>query len=377
VVRADRLVALALLLQGRGRMTATALAAELEVSVRTIYRDLEALGAAGVPVRTEAGPGGGCQLVDGYRFPLRGLRQEEAEALLILGVPGVLRELGLDAAVAAAHRQIRVTAGLPVPGGPGAALVHLDLPRWFRVQEETPHLRTLAEALRQGRRLAIEYHRSGAGPGGAEHGGEVPGSGWRSCERAAADQPGSAPGRVVAPLGLVDKAGIWYLVASTGRRPATVFRVSRITSARILAEPARRPADFNLAAFWARWSEEFMNSRPQVPVRLRASPHALAAFGEVFGDGAQDAIDAALPPDERGWRELTLRFEHELAAAHRLAGFGGEVVVLSPPSVRARLQSVAEAILARYRGSAPPAWLDEKAGYSTPFRPTTPGRPGS
>ncbi len=138
-------------------MTALALAAELEVSVRTIYRDLEALSAAGVPVRTESGPGGGCQLVEGYRFPLRGLRQEEAEALLILGVPGALRELGLDAAVTAAHRQIRVTAGLPGPGGPDGALVHLDMPRWFRVQEQVPHLRTLAEALRQGRRLAIEY----------------------------------------------------------------------------------------------------------------------------------------------------------------------------------------------------------------------------
>ena len=117
----------------------------------------------------------------------------------------------------------------------------------------------------------------------------------------------------------------------------------------MLTEAAPRPADFNLAAFWAAWSEEFMTSRPRLPVRLRASPRALAAFGEVFGDGAQDALDAALQPDGGGWRELTLRFEHELAAAHRLAGFGGEVEVLAPPSVRTRLQSVAEAILARYR----------------------------
>ena len=101
-----------------------------------------------------------------------------------------------------------------------------------------------------------------------------------------------------------------------------------------------------------------MTSRPRLPVRLRASPQALAAFGEVFGDGVQEALDAALPPDEQGWRELTLRFEHELAAAHRLAGFGGEVVVVSPLSVRNRLQTAAQGILARYRESAPAASLD-------------------
>ena len=110
-MRADRLLSLVLLLQARGQATAQAIAAELEVSVRTVYRDLEALVAAGVPVLTESGPGGGCRLMEGYRFPLRGLRPDEAEALLILGVPGVLRELGLDAALDAAQRQIRVTAG--------------------------------------------------------------------------------------------------------------------------------------------------------------------------------------------------------------------------------------------------------------------------
>jgi predicted DNA-binding transcriptional regulator YafY len=114
-MRADRLVSLVLLLQARSGATARVLAAELGVSVRTVSRDLAALGAAGVPVVTESGPGGGCRLMDGYRFPLRGLRPEEAEALLILGVPAVLRELGLEGALTAAHRQIRATAGL-VPG---------------------------------------------------------------------------------------------------------------------------------------------------------------------------------------------------------------------------------------------------------------------
>jgi predicted DNA-binding transcriptional regulator YafY len=354
VVRADRLVSLVLLLQARGRMTAQALAAELEVSVRTVYRDLEALSAAGVPVRAESGPGGGCQLVEGYRFPLRGLRPDEAEALLILGVPGALRELGLDAAATAAHHRIRATAGLPAPAEPDSALVHLDLPRWFRAQEHAPHLRTVAEALRQARCLAIDYPRTDAGHPPARP-REVADDGQRPARprEVADDGQGWARRREVAPLGLVDKAGTWYLVASAHGhagpgRPATVFRVSRITAARVLTKPAPRPPGFSLAAFWARWSEEFMSTRPSVPVRLRASPHALAAFTEVFGDGAQDALATALPPDTQGWRELTLHFEHELAAAHRLAGFGGEVEVLAPPSVRTRLRSVAEAILTRY-----------------------------
>ena len=151
-MRADRLVSLVLLLQARGCVTGRALAAALGVSVRTVYRDLEALGAAGVPVITESGPGGGCRLMDGYRFPLRGLRADEAEALLILGVPAALRDLGLDRALSAAHRQIQVTSGAP-PG----ALVHLDMPRWFGSREEVPCLRDLAGALRLGRKLWLAY----------------------------------------------------------------------------------------------------------------------------------------------------------------------------------------------------------------------------
>jgi predicted DNA-binding transcriptional regulator YafY len=243
-------------------------------------------------------------------------------------VPSALGELGLDGAAAAAHRKIRVTAGQREPdGGASPALVHLDMPRWFRGHEEVPHLRTLAEALRRHRRLAIGYRPPGRGRPAA-------------ATRAAT--------RTVGPLGLVNKAGAWYLVAATRGGRVSVFRAGRIGAARILDEPFERPADFELAGFWDRWSAEFTTSRPRLAVRLRASPQALAAFGEVFGDDARPALDAAEPPDEHGWRTLTLSFEHELAAAHRLAGFGGRVEVLSPPSVRALLAATAQGILDRY-----------------------------
>jgi predicted DNA-binding transcriptional regulator YafY len=324
-VRADRLVSLVLLLQARGRATARSIAAELEVSVRTVYRDVEALLAAGVPVLTESGPGGGCRLMEGYRFPLRGLRPEEAEALLILGVPGVLGELGLDQALDAAQRQIRVTAGGPAGGG--AALVHLDMPRWFGSQEEVPCLRDLATALRSRQLLAVRY-RPHDGSDGADP-------------------------RVIRPLGLVNKAGLWYLVAwpagGAHHRPGVrVFRVARIASARVLAESFERPAGFELAAFWRQWSAEFEASRPFLAVTLRASPRAMAVFGEIFGPAAGPALAAGLPPDEDGWRVVTLSFEHDRAAVHRLAGLADQVEVLAPASVRAGLVDTARRILRRY-----------------------------
>jgi predicted DNA-binding transcriptional regulator YafY len=334
-VRADRLVSLVLLLQARGHTTAAALAGELEVSVRTVYRDLAALSAAGVPVLAASGPGGGCRLMDGYRFPLRGLRPEEAEALLILGVPGALGELGLDGAAAAAHHKIRVTAGQREQDGAASpALVHLDMPRWFRGHEEVPHLRTLAEALRRHRRIAIAHQNAAPAAAAAS-----------SVPAREATRPST---RTVGPLGLVNKAGTWYLVAVARGGRVGVFRAGRISAARILDEPFERPAGFELAGFWERWSAEFVTSRPSLPVRLRASPQALAAFGEVFGDDARPALDAAGPPDEQGWRTVTLSFEHELAAAHRLAGFGGRVEVLAPAPVRALLVTAAQGILDRY-----------------------------
>jgi predicted DNA-binding transcriptional regulator YafY len=197
------------------------------------------------------------------------------------------------------------------------------MPRWFGGQEEVPCLRDLAQALRLGRKLAIRY------------------------------PPPDREPRVVEPLGLVNKAGTWYLVAycsaHSGAGDIRVFRAGRVSAAWVLAEPAERPAGFELAAFWARWSAEFEASRPRLEVKLAASPGALAAFGEVFGAAAAPALEAAEPPGPDGWRVLTLSFEHERAAVHRLAGFGDQVEVLDPPSVRAELLATAREILGRYQ----------------------------
>jgi predicted DNA-binding transcriptional regulator YafY len=339
-VRADRLVSLALLLQARGRMSALELACELEVSVRTIYRDISALNAAGIPVMAEPGRGGGCRLIEGYRFPLRGLSADEAEALLLLGVTGVFAELGLADALAAAHRKVSTSAGLGaggLPGGGGetrqASLVHLDMPRWFHGTEPVPHLRTLAEAVRRRRCLLLGYRR---------------------------DDDGQEKTREVGPLGLVNKAGTWYLVAISRatREPEAgktagpvVYRVGRVTAARLLTAEARRPDGFDLAAFWDRWSAEFMTSRSRVEVRLRATATALGIFPYVFGDAGRRAAEAAGGADADGLREVVLTFEEERVAAHRLAGFGGEIAVISPLTVRTELIASARELLARYAGT--------------------------
>jgi predicted DNA-binding transcriptional regulator YafY len=328
-VRADRLVSLALLLQARGRMSAHELARELEVSVRTIYRDISALNAAGIPVLAESGPNGGCRLIEGYRFPLRGLSGDEAEALLLLGVPTAVAELGLADALTAAHRKVSTTAG----GTGQVALVHLDMPRWFHGTEPVPLLRTLAEAVRLGRCLLLGYRRDG-------------------------DSPEKT--REVAPLGLVNKAGTWYLIAlrlpsagadherSVQDRDPVVYRVGRVTSAQLLPAPAERPNDFDLSAFWERWSAAFVTSRSQLEVRVRATAAALAIFPHTFGDVGRRLAQEAGPADADGRREVTLTFEGEHVAAHLLAGFGGEIEVVSPESVRNLLVETARRLLAAY-----------------------------
>src|SRR3954464_6003157 len=188
IVRASRLVSLLLLLQTRGRMTAGELAEELEVSVRTVYRDVESLGAAGVPVYADRGPAGGYQLLDGYRTRLTGMTGDEAGTLFLAGVPGPAAELGLGSVLPAAELKLR--ASLPGELADRADRVrerfHLDAPGWFRADEPTPYLSTVASAVWDSRQLAIRYRR------------------WKAPREVS---------RTLDPLGVVLKAGRWYLVA--------------------------------------------------------------------------------------------------------------------------------------------------------------------
>jgi predicted DNA-binding transcriptional regulator YafY len=311
-------LALLLLLQSKGRTTAAALAEELEVSVRTVYRDLQALSTAGVPVFTESGPGGGCHLLQGYRSPLDALTPDEADALLILGVPTALRQLGLADHAEAARRRVN-QAAVPRRSARGA-LVHLDLPRWFQPVEETPHLVELARAARQAQSIRVAYAPNPAGRSRIHR---------------------------LDPFGLVNKAGVWYLVGRS-HRGELVLRVGRIREVQATGETFERPEDFDLESFWSVWSDEFVGSRPSIPVEVRASPEAFEVLPEIFGDAIRPALDVAAPADESGHRVIVLSFERPEVAAYRLVGLAGLIEVLGPPEVRRRIAALSRVALQIY-----------------------------
>ncbi len=202
-MRASRLVNLLLLLQSRGGLTAAQLSRELEVSVRTVHRDVEELSAAGVPIFAERGPLGGIRLVDGYRTRLTGMTADEAEALFLAGLPGPAAQLGLGTVVAAA--QLKVMAALPPELRSRASRIverfHLDVAGWFHAGDDVPHLATLSAAVWDGRALRITYER-GSGPRDPIE-------------------------RTVDPLGLVLKGGMWYVIAATDGQFRT-YRASRV-----------------------------------------------------------------------------------------------------------------------------------------------------
>lgn len=323
-MRAERLVALLFTLQRRRSATAAELADALDVSERTVHRDIAALRAAGVPLWTETGRHGGVHLVDGWRSRLDGLTSREAVAIFAMGVPRALSELGLGTAVSAAHA--KVTATLPTQvreqSQHMAQRFHLDAPGWFARADEAPALAVVAQAVWEQCGLAVTYERAGG-----------------------------AVQRELDPLGLVLKAGVWYLVARCHGTVRT-YRMSRLSSAEKLPATFERPAGFDLATWWERSSATFERSVLRRRARLRLSPAGLRALPGVVGAETAAAVDAPGPPDEAGWREVQIPVETDEIALAQLARFGAEVEVVEPAPLRAALGRLGAAIAAR-NGYAP------------------------
>src|SRR5262245_38869536 len=319
-MRASRLVSLLLLLQTRGQLTAAELAQELEVSERTIHRDVEALSASGVPIYAERGVHGGIRLVDGYRTRLTGMTGEEAEALFLAGLPGPAAELGLGTVVAAA--QLKVLASLPSELRARASRLverfHLDAGDWFRTSQPVPHLGALSDAVWNATRVTIQYDRMG---------GPVE--------------------RTIEPLGVVLKAGIWYVVAG-GDGQLRTYRVSRVVAVGAPGEPFARPADFDLATYWSESSAAFEREVPRIAIDVRVRPDRLDRLRSVAGNAAVDAAERLPDPDPEGWLRLRLRVDWADEAPRVLRGAGRWVEVLGPPEVRARVAATARAIAERY-----------------------------
>ncbi|MET9893765.1 WYL domain-containing protein [Streptomyces sp. NPDC006465] len=323
-MRAARLIKMVLLLQTRASMTAAELARELEVSERTITRDAQALSEAGVPVYADRGRAGGYRLVGGYRTRLTGLARSEAEALFLSGVPGALREMGLQDTASAAR--LKVSAAL-LPSVRDASRTaaqrfHLDAPAWFSEPRTPELLPSIADAVWDDRPVLARYRR-----------GE------------------SVVERALEPYGLVLKAGVWYLCARVAdTRAFRVYRIDRFTAVDPGAERFRRDDGFDLPGFWAERAEEFARSVLRSEVVVRLSPDGVRQLPYVLDPAsAKEGLSASGAPDGQGWVTLTLPVESEEVAHTQLWGLGPEVEVLAPASLRERCARDAARSAALYR----------------------------
>ncbi|MFD8784358.1 helix-turn-helix transcriptional regulator [Kitasatospora sp. NPDC059599] len=329
-MKADRLLSVLLLLQTRGQVSATELAERLEVSVRTIYRDVESLSAAGVPVFTERGRHGGIGLLPGYRTDVTGLTADEARALFVLSAQGAHSDLGLDGALGSALR--KVMAALPAPHRPAAERISerilVDPVRWMpggvaasaSAPAPGPDLGELQYAVFADRRLRLRYRHSGT-PAPVEY--------------------------TVDPYGLVSKAAVWYLVADLHGEPR-LFRADRVLAAETTEEVVRRRAGTGLGDVWAVLREQVERMPKEVPVRVRVRRGRLDRFLRIHGGRV------TAPPPEAGtgpaeeWVEVAMAFPAP-AAVRSLLAFGPDAEVLGPPVARRELARAAADALRLYQ----------------------------
>jgi predicted DNA-binding transcriptional regulator YafY len=302
-------------------MTADDLAEELEVSPRTIYRDLDALSLAGVPVYADRGPSGGISLLDDYRTNLTGLTQNEVRSLFMFTVPGLFADLEADKTQEAAT--LKLLASLPSPFQQDAELarqrIHLDPAAWFQPPEATPHLSTLQDAIWKNQRLRIVYRRA----------------------------DGNWVKRLVDPYALVAKTSVWYLVAGAMRGVFT-YRVSRIQEAEITDSTFERPADFDLPTYWTKWCADFEAQHDQYQVTLRLPPKGIPLLIQMFGEGIHALVENSGSVDDQGCCTLTLTFESPDDACRKLLGLGTAIEIIRPQELRDRMLTTAQELVAFY-----------------------------
>ena len=320
-MRASRLLSILLLLQTRGRMTAEALAAEFEVSVRTIYRDIDQLSAAGAPVYADRGRSGGFQLMDGYRTRLTGLTDAEAETLFLGGLSGPAAQMGFSGAVTT--MQLKLLAALPPERQAAAERLagrfHLDPVGWFQSPDEADRLPVIAQAVWTCRRITVRYE---------SWKGEVT--------------------RELEPLGLILKAGLWYLAARSAegrRREPRTYRVSNILELTVGEATFERPAAFDLAAWWTGTSRRFEADIFTGTATLRVSKAGLKRLARLGVEQARIAVEAD-PVD--GWVELSVPIESVDHAAWDFLRLGPEAEVMAPPELRTAVAALTARMAARY-----------------------------
>lgn len=316
-MRADRLISILLLLQIHGRLTAQELAGRLEVSERTIYRDMAALSSSGVPVVAERGTGGGWYLMDGYQTNLTGLNEAEVQALFLSAPDRLLGDLGLTSTAESA--MIKLLAALPAAERRDADFlrqrIFVDVAGWRSIGENLSVLPVLQEAIWTQHKLHVVYQRGD-------------------------DQQVA---RLIDPLGLVAKGQTWYLVGSVENELRT-YRVSRIVDIEKTEKPFMRPAGFDLERFWRESVEEFVARLPSYPAILRVASARLS-WVETWRFARIQKIE---PPDVEGWHIVYLTFDVIEEACGFVLGCGDEIEVIDPPQLRARIIELAQITLRFY-----------------------------
>lgn len=311
-MRASRLLSILTTLQAKGRVTAQALAEECEVSPRTIYRDIDALSAAGIPVYSERGSGGGYRLLDGYRTRLNGLSSTEAEALFLAGLTHQADELGLGTVAASAR--MKLLAALPADMRTGAdrmrSRFHLDAPTWFGEGETLAHLPLVADAVWNERPIRMRYRS------------------WKAEKE-----------RRVEPLGIVLKGGAWYLVGQVDGSART-YRVSRIRALEVLDECFERPKGFDLEAYWSENIRRFEAEHYPNQAVLRLSPWGLKMMEAFLPPFVRAGAVVAVDADAQGWRLVTLSVGSVREASVEILRFGVDAEVVGPPELRAHMAEV-------------------------------------
>jgi predicted DNA-binding transcriptional regulator YafY len=319
-MRASRLLSILTILQARGQVTATELAGECEVSLRTIYRDVDALSAAGIPVYSERGSEGGYRLLDGYRTRLNGLSAKEAAALFMTGLSGPAADLGLGTAMVAA--QNKLLAAMPAQFRAGAEQMrerfHLDAPAWFAQAEQPAHLPLVAEAVWEQRPLRMRYQS------------------WKA-ERQ----------RTVEPLGLVLKSGAWYLVGQVDG-DARTYRISRILELAVLDRRFDRPASFDLEAYWRAGTQRLEADLHRNVATVRLSPWGVRMLDAFLSPFVRAATRIESEADAEGWRTAIMPVGSIRQACVDLLRFGAEAEVLEPPELRAKMAEIAAGMSAIY-----------------------------
>lgn len=319
-MRADRLLSLLMLLQTRGKMTAAYLARELGVSVRTIYRDLQALEFAGVPIYTESGPGGGCGMLEEFRTDLTGLTEGEVRALFLLSVPGPIADLGLSQEFKGALNKLAASIPGPQRGDDNwvRQRIHLDWESPTSVDWPETHLITIQKAL------------------------------WQDCKLRLTLELGfqTIVERLVEPYGLVNRDGVWYLICKRIDQ-SRVYLVSRIQDAAIINEQFIRDEEFDLTRFWAGWWETHEANRPSYQVRARTSAAIREHYPRrFFAESQEDELLNGAATD--GWTAVDLHFSSIHEARRWILAGGGGFEVLEPETLRSSIIDFAAQIAAVY-----------------------------